>query len=676
MSRNICLLVLLASLSLAVPASADRPDVAIMLHAADDDSAWLIIVADSQGGAYKFTKSNRLWEKEQDIPLAEMLGVQNSPSGLARTLKLSSTPDTWPQFWDVLINSLQGLSDQSISYAKATGSPDDTGIVRLLVIAQPSEESASIPIQRQGSPALSWWRYANPNNPPTPTIFKIFAPYWLGFMVILALLVYLFRHKVIALLRKHLLQMAHRVGRAPAGQTSLDELLICLYKKVQGPERQSMPEVDTSLRSAAIEYVSREYRRAAAGLPPIWITPAGVTSAVDGADGTDAQGEQDGVKRSEQARGKNGKMKEALAHLGGFTLELCRKRGKISDPERAQTFLEAEFKKLDGLADHTERLTAVSEQNARLLEERNKFAETAKHLEAEKKQITKEAAGFSGQMSRQQEKLEETEKRLRETEASLRNLRAAHDEIRVQGDSQLATEQERSRTALQQKEEEFRSVRTGLETAREQALKRTRELEGELVTVRDEKIKAETLVRTLETSLESEKGLNVNVKRRQKALEEKLNRVLQANTFLGKVHKAYWDRCKHPLSMGAILYQSYLGLFQTALGAGREDPELEATGWSNLMNLLRRVAQVPGLDHFQKEFGPRVYPEIDSIQLQRTVENNRPDSERFVHSSVLQTLLSGEVQIDGDQRARFSLERLRGWPLYFRVDQAGIWGAM
>jgi len=127
----------------------------------------------------------------------------------------------------------------------------------------------------------------------------------------------------------------------------------------------------------------------------------------------------------------------------------------------------------------------------------------------------------------------------------------------------------------------------------------------------------------------------------------------------------------------AILYNSYLGLFQALAGAVQKNGELESAGWTNLRNLLRRVGKAPGLDKRQQEFEHRFQAELDSLQIpaDRIVDRNRTDRERTFHLMLLQALLSGKAQADGTPQNRFDLDQMRGWPIYFRIDQDGVWGA-
>ncbi|HSG38901.1 MAG TPA: hypothetical protein VLE27_04620, partial [Thermoanaerobaculia bacterium] len=268
--------------------------------------------------------------------------------------------------------------------------------------------------------------------------------------------------------------------------------------------------------------------------------------------------------------------------------------------------------------------------------------------------------------------LEPEGRRLQALEKQLEAVTREHQRDR----EELALMRERVKVAEDEKLARDRELQmTVANLAREQA--KTKKLEGVTDHYLLERKHFSEKVDRVEVDLAEAQQEKARHLKDREAFEEKVERVIQAGHLLRLAQLAYWNVCKHPGSMSVLLYSSSLALFQALTGAARKEIALESCGWTNALNVCRRVSQVPGLEKWSQELSTKVFPEIERYEIpyKKAVDPHRPDPERLVNSVILRTLLDGEVQLDGDQQSRISLDRLRGWPLFYRVDQQGIWGA-
>ncbi|HEV3075991.1 MAG TPA: hypothetical protein VHB47_16340 [Thermoanaerobaculia bacterium] len=257
--------------------------------------------------------------------------------------------------------------------------------------------------------------------------------------------------------------------------------------------------------------------------------------------------------------------------------------------------------------------------------------------------------------------------------ASQRNLTKELNDAR----QAVATADERHRVALAAKDLGLLALKADYERDLTGARGKVNSLNNELATERRAHEAAAARMGTLERALEQERQRHANDVADLQVFREKMDRIEHAGQFLRQAQLGYWDRCQHFPSTAAVLYTSYLGLYQALAGAFQKQALHESAGWTNIWNLLQRLAEVPGLERWRQEFARGVYPEIEQQQLteRQVVDPGKQDKEQFVQSMVLQGLLTGEVQLDGDRRDRFSLDRMRRWPLYFRVEGEQVWGA-
>jgi hypothetical protein len=663
-----------------------QANAAFVLRKVNNNTVRLTIVTPQSSDTYAFTKAdaNAPWKKQKELPLESILAIEaidRNASAAAQLFPGVRPPinrTDWGRFWDDLINKLsENKGKELVVYAQKDG---QSGRVIFWTLDdgewQKSLQGLQLGFFKALPPDTSQERPDQGKLPSTSsdlTLLKRIGGTTFLVIILLVMAAYLFRVRMGILLRDRIVRLAHRTARPPVGSASLEDLLGRIHQRVlENLMGLELPKVDRALRVSALAYVLGEYKDVAATLPPLRIALA-LTEEPHLAAGPESDIANDRNRKSDREKvDKREKKRGEGADISQFVMQWCWEREKCRDATAAQAFLARELERLDNL---TEQARGVSE-----LEER--AAELAAELAEQVRLLSTDRDSFTKQLNRQQEKTTKAEADLGAERAAHQNTRNDRDAIskklseqQKEATRQLEEEKASSREALVGREREFKNDRKSLDDARAQALKQVGQLESELTNMRKDKEVVEGLAKKLETSLETERALHFKLTRDRKTLDEKMARITQASNYLRSAQKAYWDRCKHPASTGAILYNTYLGLFQAIAGATSEDATLESAGWTNLMNLLRRLAQVPGLEQYQKDFGPCVYPEIETIQVQGTVDSNQPDPERFVQSSVLQTLLSGEIQIDGDQRSRLSLDRLRGWPLYFRVDRNGVWGA-
>lgn len=274
--------------------------------------------------------------------------------------------------------------------------------------------------------------------------------------------------------------------------------------------------------------------------------------------------------------------------------------------------------------------------------------------------------------SREAEKLRVKNQR---EHSAIEILRAQFDEER----GELKAEIEKERRLLSQLQDRHQSLAAekgqleGVLTARTDEVDQLKHRLATAVQARD---LTKQRASDLQVQIDSERLEQKTARTDKKYLEEKLILIRQASEYLRRTHLAYWDTCQHSASAATLLYNCYLGLFQALEGAARRETLLETAGWINLRNLLRRIGKVPGLEGWETSFGG-VYPGIDSVHIPETliVDRSQQDKERFIHSTVLQNLLSGELELVGRAGGSLNLKSLRGWPLYFKVENGRVWGA-
>jgi hypothetical protein len=613
-----------------------KPDRGVFLRRIADDRARLTFVGPESLPSFDFAKRNNLWTKTGSIDPNGLLALPNGGTRAPVWQQIFGQAEPgkgaqWPTFWSSWIANFSAGPGRMILYRDKDGKP-----LRLALVSLSENEwqsrllgfPAAPPVQQPPVTSTTPGAPCTPSVvPPKPDNSSWFSRHWWGVLIGSVFLVGLFlawyfRDR----LRQELaLLLSYLLGKLLPGVSIAEKFIHELDAAVRVALPSEDSETDTALKGlavSALDFSRTKYLAVADQIKIPILEPRK-------ADDEKAKDELVSIIIDRLASKEEGKLSRAnvvraqqlfLAAVG----ELEEKRKQLSQAEENNASLETKYKELEGRLTTTEKDLAakdnvVTQQTNQLVRQ----TETVKQLEEKRDALKKDVEAKEGL-------LVTAKAREKDLDGKLTEAKNAHQLLKVQHET-LRKEKEEHETRAKKAESDLQRLAKAIQ-----------ETQSEKVT-----------------------------------LDQTMGRLEKADDYLRNVHLAFWDSCQNPGASAMLLYNAYLGLYQVLLSAVQKQPLLERAGWLNIRNLMRRIGTVPGLENWQQSFGQRVFSEIDQIEVpaQNIVNPRQDDKERFVNTVILQKLLSGEVQLGGEVRERFDLDRLRGWPLFFRVDKDGVWGA-